>query len=199
MGQTANDRRVNDNEAMAMVKHIRTSAQKLNLVAQTIRGKSAGKALVDLEFNPRRVSQEVRKCLQSAIANAENNHGLDVDRLYVAEAYVGKDIMMKRFRARARGRASKILKPFSRLTVIVREREDAAAAKKKAPTKKVDVTKGALNKEEAKTEAKAPAKKTEAKKTTTKKAAKKAPAKKATAKKAASKKAAKKTEAKKDK
>jgi large subunit ribosomal protein L22 len=201
MGQTANDRRVKDNEAMAMAKYLRTSPQKLNLVCQTIRGKAAGKALVDLEFNNRRISQDVRKVLQSAIANAENNHGLDVDRLYVAEAFVGKSITMKRFRARARGRASKILKPFSRLTVIVREREDAASPKK-AAAKKVDVTKGAL-KEEAKTETKAPAekteaKKTEAKKTTTKKAAKKAPAKKATAKKAASKKAAKKTEAKKE-
>ena len=197
MGQTANDRRVKDNEAMAMAKYLRTSPQKLNLVCQTIRGKAAGKALVDLEFNNRRISQDVRKVLQSAIANAENNHGLDVDRLYVAEAFVGKSITMKRFRARARGRASKILKPFSRLTVIVREREDAASPKK-APAKKVDVTQGALNKEEAKKETKAPAEKTEAKKTTTKKAAKKAPAKKATAKKAASKKAAKKTEAKKE-
>lgn len=180
MGQTANDRRVSDNEAMAMVKHLRTSPQKLNLVAQTIRGMNAGKALVDLEFNNRRISQDVRKCLQSAIANAENNHGLDVDRLYVVEAFVGKDLVMKRFRPRARGRAAKILKPFSRLTVVVREREDEAKAKKSAPAKKtaakVDVTKSAPAKEETKSEAKkAPAKKTAAKKT----AAKKAPAKKA--------------------
>lgn len=204
MGQSANERRVSDNEAMAMVKHLRTSPQKLNLVAQTIRGKDAGKALIDLEFNNRRISQDVRKCLQSAIANAENNHGLDVDRLYVAEAFVGKDLVMRRFRARARGRASKILKPFSRLTVIVREREDAAKAKtKKAPAKKVakkeegkaeviksgiDVTKGG-DKAEAK---KAPAKKTAAKKT----AAKKAPAKKAATK--AAKKSSKNTAAKKD-
>lgn len=175
MGQSANDRRVSDNEAMAMVKHLRTSPQKLNLVAQTIRGKSAGTALVDLEFNNRRISQDVRKCLQSAIANAENNHGLDVDRLYVAEAFVGKDLVMKRFRPRARGRAAKILKPFSRLTVIVREREDEAKAKKAAPAKKaeakkVDVTKSAPKKEAAKTEEKkAPAKKAAAKKTTAKK------------------------------
>jgi len=197
MGQTANERRVNDNEAMAMAKHLRGSAQKLNLVAQTIRGKDAGKALVDLEFNSRRVSQDVRKVLQSAIANAENNHGLDVDRLYVAEAYVGKDIVMKRFRARARGRAAKILKPFSRLTIVVREREDAAANKKKAPAKKaapakakpaeekseviesgIDVTKTSAPKEEAK---KTPAKKASAKKAakkTTKTASKKADAKK---------------------
>lgn len=194
MGQTANERRVSDNEAMAMVKHLRTSPQKLNLVAQTIRGKDAGKALIDLEFNNRRISQDVRKCLQSAISNAENNHGLDVDRLYVAEAFVGKDLVMKRFRPRARGRAAAILKPFSRLTVIVRERENDAANKKVAPVKKaeakkVDVTKSATKtetkKEETKTEAKkAPAKKAAAKKT----AAKKAPAKKAAAKKTTTKK-----------
>lgn len=124
MGQKANTRRLADNEAMAMAKYIRTSPQKLNLVAQTIRGKDAGKAMVDLEFNLRRVSQDVRKVLQSAIANAENNHGLDVDRLYVAEAFVGKSIMMKRFRARARGRGARIEKQFSRLTVVVREREE---------------------------------------------------------------------------
>lgn len=124
MGQKANTRRLADNEAMAMAKYIRTSPQKLNLVAQTIRGKEAGKALTDLEFNLRRVSQDVRKVLQSAIANAENNHGLDVDRLYVAEAFVGKSIMMRRFRARARGRAARIEKQFSRLTVVVREREE---------------------------------------------------------------------------
>lgn len=199
MGQAANKKRTNENEAMAMVKHLRTSAQKLNLVAQTIRGKDAGKALIDLEFNSRRVSQEVRKCLQSAVSNAENNHGLDVDRLFVAEAYVGKDIMMKRFRARARGRASKILKPFSRLTIVVREREDAAGSKKKAPAKKtaakVDVTKSAPAK---KTEAKAEPKKEEAKTENKKETAKKAPAKKAAAKKDTAKKApAKKAAAKK--
>ncbi len=175
MGQKANERRVKDNEAMAMARVLRTSPQKLNLVCQTIRGKAAGRALVDLEFNSRRISEDVRKVLQSAIANAENNHGLDVDRLYVSEAYVGKSITMKRFRARARGRAAKILKPFSRLTVIVREREDAATSNtKKAPAKKVDVTKGALKEETFKEEAKkSPAKKAVAKKTSTKKAAKK--------------------------
>ena len=154
MGQKANERRAGDNEAMSMVKHLRTSAQKLNLVAQTIRGKNAGKALIDLEFNSRRISQDVRKCLQSAVANAENNHGLDVDRLYVAEAFVGKDLVMKRFRPRARGRAAKILKPFSRLTIVVRERESELrkpegrksevkkkAAPKKASSEKVDVIK----------------------------------------------------------
>jgi large subunit ribosomal protein L22 len=197
MGQEANKRRVGENEAMAMAKYLRTSPQKLNLVCQTIRGKDAGKALVDLEFNNRRIAQDVRKVLQSAVANAENNHGLDVDRLYVAEAFVGKSIVMKRFRARARGRASKILKPFSRLTVVVREREDEAKskAKKAAPkkeAKKVDVTKSAPAKQDApKEEAK-----TEAKKTT-KKAAKKAPAKKAEAKKTAAKKTTTKKAAKK--
>lgn len=124
MGQAANERRVEDNEARAMAKYLRTSPYKLNLVAQSIRGKNAGKALVDLEFSPRRIAEEVRKVLQSAVANAENNHGLDVDKLYVAEAYVGKSIMMRRWRARARGRASRIEKQFSRLTVVVRERED---------------------------------------------------------------------------
>lgn len=171
MGQTANERRVKDNEAMAMAKYLRTSPQKLNLVCQTIRGVSAGKALIDLEFNQRRISQDVRKVLQSAIANAENNHNLDVDRLYVSEAFVGKSITMKRFRARARGRGAKILKPFSRLTVIVREREDDATVAKKAPAKKSEATKTEAKKAPAK---KTPAKKTEAKTT----AAKKSPAKK---------------------
>lgn len=123
MGQKANKRRVADNEAMAMAKHIRTGSRKLNMIAQMIRGKDAGKALIDLEFCPRRVSQDVKKVLQSAIANAENNHGMDIDRLYVARATVGKDIKMRRFRARARGRAAPIEKPFSRITVVVKERE----------------------------------------------------------------------------
>lgn len=126
MGQTANPRREKDNEAKAMAKYLRTSPQKLNLVAQTIRGKDAGKALVDLQFSNRRIAQDVRKVLESAVANAENNHGLDVDKLYVAEAYVGKSIMMRRFRARARGRAARIEKQFSRITVIVREKEERA-------------------------------------------------------------------------
>jgi large subunit ribosomal protein L22 len=106
------------------VKYIRTSPQKLNLVAHTIRGQKAEKALVDLQFSKRRVAQDVLKALQSAVANAENNHGLDVDRLYVAEAYVGKSVIMKRFRPRAKGRAASIHKLFSNLTVVVREREE---------------------------------------------------------------------------
>lgn len=124
MGQTANKRRVNENQAMAMAKYIRTSPRKLNLVAQMIRGQKAGKALTDLEFCPRRVSREVRKVLQAAVANAENNHGLDVDRLVVSEATVGKTMKMRRFHARARGRAAGIEKFFCNLTVIVREQEE---------------------------------------------------------------------------
>ncbi len=163
MGQQSNERRVSATEAMAMAKYIRTSPRKLNLVAQMIRGKDAGKALVDLEFSNRRIAQDVRKVLQSAVANAENNHGLDVDRLYVAEAHVGKSIVMKRFSARARGRASRIEKPFSRLTVIVRERgTEGKAAAKKAPAAKKEVKADAPKKEAA--AKKAPAKKAAAKK-----------------------------------
>ena len=125
MGQTANARRVKENEARAMAKYMRTSPYKLNLVAEMIRGKKAETALVDLEFSKRRIAQDVRKVLQAAVANAENNHGLDVDRLVVAEAHVGKSVTMKRFRARARGRASRVIKQFSRLTVVVREQEEA--------------------------------------------------------------------------
>lgn len=132
MGQEANERRVRDNEAMAMAKFLRTSPGKLNLVAAMIRGKSADKALVDLEFSNRRIAKDVRKVLQSAVANAENNHDLDIDRLIVAEAFVGKSVKMKRFSARARGRAAPIEKHFSRLTIIVREGEERMAPKKKA-------------------------------------------------------------------
>ncbi len=125
MGQDKNARRVEDNEAMAYGKYFQTSPQKLNLLAQTIRGKNAGRALVDLEFSKRRSAVDVRKLLQSAISNAENNHGLDVDRLIVAEATVGKTLKMKRFRARARGRAASIEKKFSNMTIVVRETEEA--------------------------------------------------------------------------
>lgn len=121
MGQKENPKRVQDNEAVAKSKFMRTSTQKLNLVAQTIRGKKADKALTDLEFNNRRIAKEVRKVLQSAVANAENNHGLDVDQLIVAEAIVGKQIRMKRFRPCARGRAARINKDFSNLRIVVRE------------------------------------------------------------------------------
>lgn len=124
MGKNAAPRRLADNEARAFGANIRTSPRKLNLVAATIRGMSAEKALAELTFNTRRVSNEVKKVLQSAIANAENNHQLDVDRLYVAEAYVGKSLVMKRWRPRARGRVGRIMKPFSNLTIVVREREE---------------------------------------------------------------------------
>lgn len=124
MGQSANPRRVADNEAMAMAKYLTASPQKVNLVAQLIRGKKAETALIDLDFCKRRVARDVKKVLQSAVANAENNHNLDIDRLYVAEAYVGKSMKLKRFRARARGRGARIEKQFSRLTVVVREREE---------------------------------------------------------------------------
>lgn len=125
MGQDKNARRVAENEARAYGKYFQTSPQKLNLLAQSIRGKNAGRAMVDLEFSKRRAAQDVRKLLQSAIANAENNHGLDVDRLVVAEASVGKTLKMKRFRARARGRAARVEKKFSNMTIVVREAQEA--------------------------------------------------------------------------
>ncbi len=124
MGKPSKQPRTADNEAMAKAKHIRGSSQKLNEVARLIRGKDAGRALLDLEFSTRRMANEVKKVLESAIANAENNHNLDVDRLYVKEAYVGRSLVMKRFRARARGRAARIEKPFSNLTVVVGERAE---------------------------------------------------------------------------
>ena len=126
MGKPSAERALADNEAKAFAKMMRVSPQKLNVVAGMIRGKDASKALADLSFSRRRISGEVKKVLQSAIANAENNHQLDVDRLYVAEAFVGKALVMKRFRARARGRVGRIVKPWSNLTVIVREREETA-------------------------------------------------------------------------
>ncbi len=126
MGKAKNPRRVADNEAMAKVRMLRTSPQKLNLVAAMIRGKKVDRALNDLTFSKKRIAQDVRKCLQSAIANAENNHGLDVDELIVAEAYVGKNLTMKRGRPRARGRFGRIMKPFSELTIKVRQVEEQA-------------------------------------------------------------------------
>ena len=127
MSKTKNPRRVADNEAMAKLRMIRTSPQKLNLVAQMIRGKKVDAALADLTFSRKRIASEVKKCLESAIANAENNHNLDIDALVVKEAFVGKNFVMKRFRARARGRGARILKPFSELTIIVQEKEEEAA------------------------------------------------------------------------
>lgn len=126
MSKDKNARRVAENEAVATATMLRGSPQKLNLVAQTIRGLKVEKAMASLLFNPRRASGDVRKALQSAIANAENNHGLDVDQLVVAEASVGKTMVMKRFRPRARGRTGKILKPFSKIRIVVRQVEESA-------------------------------------------------------------------------
>src|SRR6188508_3469200 len=129
MGKRARERVLSDNEAKAVARMIRISPQKLNLVAQMIRGKKVANALADLEFSRKRISKEVRKCLESAIANAENNHDLDVDDLVVAEASVGKALVIKRFNSRGRGRVGRIFKPFSNLTIVVREVEEKAAAK----------------------------------------------------------------------
>ncbi|SEO10655.1 LSU ribosomal protein L22P [Paracoccus alcaliphilus] len=126
MGKEQNPRRVAENEAFAKIKMLRTSPQKLNLVAALIRGKKVDRALADLTFSHKRVAGDVKKCLQSAIANAENNHGLDVDNLIVAEAWVGKNLVMKRGRPRARGRYGKIMKPFSEITIKVRQVEEQA-------------------------------------------------------------------------
>ena len=121
MGQKANERRVAPNEARAKVVSLRISPRKLNLVAQSIRGLSVQRALNELEFSHKRIAGDVKKALYSAVSNAENNHNLDIDNLVVAEAYVGKNLVMKRFAARARGRASRIEKPFSEITIVVRE------------------------------------------------------------------------------
>lgn len=125
MGKQARQRSLADNEARAVLRNLRVSPQKLNEVAGLIRGQNAAKALSTLSFSRRRIANDVKKVLQSAIANAENNHSLDVDRLVVREAHVGKGLVMKRFRARARGRGARILKPFSHLTIVVSEKEDA--------------------------------------------------------------------------
>jgi len=128
MGKRARERTLSDNEAKAVARMLRVSPQKLNLVAQLIRGKKAAAALADLQFSRKRIAKDVRKCLESAIANAENNHDLDVDALVVAEAYVGKALVLKRFAARGRGKSSGIFKPFSHLTIVVRQIEAAKAA-----------------------------------------------------------------------
>jgi large subunit ribosomal protein L22 len=126
MSKKATERRLAETEAMAKARMLHVSPRKLNLLAQLIRGKTAQSALAELTFSRRRVARDVKKVLQSAIANAENNHQLDVDRLYVAEAHVGRSFVLKRFHARARGRGARILKPWSHITVIVREREETA-------------------------------------------------------------------------
>ncbi len=127
MGKPKRERALKDNEAKAVTRNLRISPQKLNLVAQMIRGRPATAALNDLAFSRKRIAKDVKKTLESAIANAEFNHGLDIDRLIVAEAYVGKNLVMKRMRARARGRAARILKPFAQITIVVREVEEEAA------------------------------------------------------------------------
>ena len=126
MGKSSRERSLPDNEAKAVSRMIRISPQKLNLVAQLIRGKKVASALADLQFSRKRIAKDVRKCLESAIANAENNHDLDVDDLVVVQAHVGKALVLKRHMPRARGRAGKIFKPFSNLTIVVREVEAQA-------------------------------------------------------------------------
>jgi large subunit ribosomal protein L22 len=128
MGKSTRGRSLADNEAKAVSRMLRVSPQKLNLVAQLIRGKKAASALADLQFSRKRIAKDVRKCLESAIANAENNHDLDVDDLVVAEAHVGKALVIKRFTPRGRGRVGRIFKPFSNLTIVVREVEAKAEA-----------------------------------------------------------------------
>ena len=127
MSKKSHPRALAENEAKAVAKMLRVSPQKLNLLAQLIRGKKVAMALADLEFSRKRIAKDVRKCLESAIANAENNHDLDVDELVVAEAHVGKALVLKRFHPRGRGRMGKILKPFSNLTIVVRQVESQAA------------------------------------------------------------------------
>ncbi len=126
MGKPQRERTLKENEARAVTRLIRVSPQKLNLLAQMIRGKKVDRALADLTFSRKRIARDVKKTLESAIANAENNHDLDVDALVVVEAYVGKNLVMKRMRARARGRAGRIEKPFSQITVVLRQVEEPA-------------------------------------------------------------------------
>jgi large subunit ribosomal protein L22 len=144
MGKPSRERSLADSEARAIAKNLRVSPQKLNLVAGMIRGKKVDQALADLEFSRKRIAQDVRKCVMSAVANAENNHGLDVNALVVKEAWVGKNLVMKRFAARGRGRSAGIMKPFSQITVIVRQAEDdEAGSKRKAPAIKTSKPKSA--------------------------------------------------------
>ena len=126
MSKPKTERALKDNEAKAVLRMLRISPQKLNLVAQLIRGKKVERALSDLEFSHKRISGQVKKVLESAIANAENNHGLDTDALVVAEAFVGNSLVMKRFHARGRGKSARVEKPFSHLTIVVRQVEEAA-------------------------------------------------------------------------
>ena len=155
MGKPARKRSLSDTQARAVGRNMRTSPRKLNLVAQSIRGKSAETALAVLTFSPKRIAREVKKVLQSAIANAENNHDLDVDDLVVSEASVGRNLVMKRFHARARGRGARIEKPFSQVTIVVEEKREPEK-KVEAPAPKAEETKRAPAK--AKTAAKPRAK-----------------------------------------
>jgi large subunit ribosomal protein L22 len=135
MGKDTRPRILNDNQAKAIGRGVRSSPRKLNLVAQAIRGKSAEQALNELTFSPKRVAKEVKKILQSAIANAENNHDLDVDDLVVTEASVGKNMVLKRFHARARGRGARVERPFAQVTIVVEERREEKKAAKKPVAK----------------------------------------------------------------
>lgn len=129
MGKPKRERSLAENEAKAIARNLRVSPQKLNLVAGLIRGKKVNQAIAELDFSRKRIAADVKKCVMSAVANAENNHGLDVDELVVAEAYVGKNLVMKRFHARGRGRSGSIMKPFSQITVVVREKAPEAESK----------------------------------------------------------------------
>lgn len=151
MSQSTNKPRVAQNEARSYSKYLRSSPRKLNLIAAMIRGKKADRALIDLEFLQKRVADDVRKVLQAAVANAENNHNLDVDRLVVKEATVGRTLVMRRFHARGRGRASRVEKPFANLTIVVGEAEaEAKQTKKEAPAKKTAAPKATTKKAPAK-------------------------------------------------
>jgi large subunit ribosomal protein L22 len=131
MGKQKRERVLGENEARAITRNLRVSPSKLNLVAQMIRGKKVGTALADLEFSRKRIAKDVRKCVMSAVANAENNHQLDVDELVVSQAFVGKNMVLRRFHARGRGRMSAVERPFAELTVIVKQVEQEAETKKK--------------------------------------------------------------------
>jgi large subunit ribosomal protein L22 len=140
MGKPKRERSLSDSEAQAVARNLRVSPRKLNLVAGLIRGKPVDTAIADLEFSRKRIAQDVKKCVMSAVANAENNHGLDVNELVVSEAFVGKNLIMRRFAARGRGRSSSIVKPFSQITVVVRQKaeeegEDKAKKKSKSTGK----------------------------------------------------------------
>jgi large subunit ribosomal protein L22 len=172
MGKESRARVLKDHQAMAIGRNIRVSPRKLNLVAQTIRGKKVDRALTDLSFSPKRIAKDVRKILQSAIANAENNHDLDVDDLVVSEASVGKNIVMKRFHARARGNSGGIEKFFSQITIVVEEKREEEDKKAAAKT---DEAKASATKSGGK----APAKKPAAKKSAAKKSGKVSPARSA--------------------